>query len=75
MTALHTLYQEMKSMLLIKKGDVRQYGMEVEDEEKLARPGFNKWATNWLKTKDEKIYETSLAVKMVILALSKICSA
>ena len=54
-----------------KKGDVRQYGMEVEDEEKLARPGFNKWATNWLKTKDEKIYETSLAVKMVILALSK----
>lgn len=54
-----------------KKGDVRQYGMEVEDEEKLARPGFNKWATNWLKTKDENIYHTTLAVKMVILALSK----
>ena len=31
------------------KGAVRQYGMEVEDEEKLARPGFNKWATNWLQ--------------------------
>ncbi|MBR3645077.1 MAG: cellobiose phosphorylase [Lachnospiraceae bacterium] len=53
------------------KGAVRQYGMEVEDEEKLARPGFNKWATNWLKTKDEKVYFTNLAVKMVILALSK----
>lgn len=54
-----------------KKGDVRQYGMEVEDEEKLARPGFNKWATNWLKTPDEKIYNTTLAVKMITLALSK----
>lgn len=54
-----------------KKGDVRQYGMEVEDADKLARPGFNKWATNWLKTKDENIYHTTLAVKMVILALSK----
>lgn len=54
-----------------KKGAVRQYGMEVEDEEKLARPGFNKWATNWLKTKGEKIYHTRLAVKMIILALSK----
>ena len=54
-----------------KKGDVRQYGMEVEDEEKLARPGFNKWATNWLKTPDEQIYHTTLAVKMITLALSK----
>lgn len=54
-----------------KKGDVRQYGMEVEDEAKLARPGFNKWATNWLKTPDEKIYHTTLAVKMITLALSK----
>ena len=54
-----------------KKGAVRQYGMEVEDADKLARPGFNKWATNWLKTPDEKIYNTTLAVKMIILALSK----
>lgn len=54
-----------------KKGAVRQYGMEVEDEEKLARPGFNKWATNWLKTPDEKVYYTTLAVKMITLALSK----
>ena len=54
-----------------KKGAVRQYGMEVEDEEKLARPGFNKWATNWLQTPDKNIYHTSLAVKMIILALSK----
>lgn len=54
-----------------KKSDVRQYGMEVEDADKLARPGFNKWATNWLKTKDENVYHTTLAVKMVILALSK----
>lgn len=54
-----------------KKGAVRQYGMEIEDEEKLARPGFNKWATNWLQTPDQKIYHTSLAVKMIILALSK----
>ncbi len=54
-----------------KKGAVRQYGMEIEDEEKLARPGFNKWATNWLKTPDEKIYHTTLAVKMIVLALSK----
>lgn len=53
------------------KGAVRQYGMEVEDEEKLARPGFNKWATNWLKTPDEKVYHTTLAVKMITLALSK----
>lgn len=53
------------------KGDVRQYGMEVEDEEKLAREGFNKWATNWLKTKSGETYNTTLAVKMVILALSK----
>ena len=45
--------------------------MEVEDEAKLARPGFNKWATNWLKTPDEKIYNTTLAVKMITLALSK----
>ena len=54
-----------------KKGAVRQYGMEVEDEEKLARPGFNKWATNWLQTKDQKPYMTTLSVKMIILALSK----
>lgn len=54
-----------------KKGAVRQYGMEIEAEEKFARPGFNKWATNWLKTPDEKIYHTTLAVKMVTLALSK----
>lgn len=55
-----------------KKGDVRQYGMEVEDEEKLARPGFNKWATNWLKEKpDGTIAYTTLAVKMITLALSK----
>lgn len=53
------------------KGDVRQYGMEVEDEEKLAREGFNKWATNWLKTEAGETYNTTLAVKMVILALSK----
>lgn len=53
------------------KGAVRQYGMEVEDEDKLNRPGFNKWATNWLQTKDQKTYHTSLAVKMIILALSK----
>lgn len=53
------------------KGAVRQYGMEVEDEEKLARPGFNKWATNWLQTKDQKPYMTTLSVKMIILALSK----
>lgn len=53
------------------KGAVRQYGMEVEDEDKLAREGFNKWATNWLKTTEEKVYHTSLAVKMIILALSK----
>ena len=54
-----------------KNGDVRQYGMEVEDEEKLARPGFNKWATNWLKESDGEICHTTLAVKMIILALSK----
>lgn len=54
-----------------KKGDVRQYGMEVEGEEKLAREGFNKWATNWLKEKDGKTVHTTLAVKMIILALSK----
>lgn len=54
-----------------KKGDVRQYGMDVEDEEKLQRPGFNKWATNWMKTKDENIYYTTCAVKMIVLALSK----
>lgn len=54
-----------------KKGDVRQYGMEVEDEEKLTRPGFNKWATNWLKEADGEICYTTLAVKMITLALSK----
>lgn len=54
-----------------KKGDVRQYGMEVEDEEKLERPGFNKWATNWLKEADGEICYTTLAVKMITLALSK----
>ncbi len=53
------------------KGAVRQYGMDVEDEDKLAREGFNKWATNWLKTADGNIYQTNLAVKMIILALSK----
>ncbi len=52
-------------------GDVRQYGMEQEDEEKLARPGFNKWATNWMQTPDQKVYYTTCAVKMVTLALSK----
>lgn len=55
-----------------KKGDVRQYGMEVEDEEKLAREGFNKWATNWLKEEGtHEVAYTTLAVKMIILALSK----
>ena len=66
-----TVVPRSEKYVINKKGAVRQYGMEVESAEKLARPGFNKWATNWLKTPDEKIYETTLAVKMVTLALSK----
>lgn len=66
-----TVVPRSEKYVINKKGDVRQYGMEIEDEEKETRPGFNKWATNWLKTKDEKIYYTTLAVKMVTLALSK----
>ena len=45
------LFQDDEKYVINKKGAVRQYGMEVEDEEKLAREGFNKWATNWLKDK------------------------
>ena len=53
------LYHVDEKYVINNKGAVRQYGMEVEDEAKLARPGFNKWATNWLKTPDEKTYNTT----------------
>lgn len=46
-----------------KKGDVRQYGMEVEDEEKLAREGFNKWATNWLRKRTARLFIQPLQLR------------
>ncbi|HAR91713.1 MAG TPA: cellobiose phosphorylase, partial [Eubacterium sp.] len=66
-----TVVPRDEKYVINKKGDVRQYGMEVEDEEKENIEGFNKWATNWKKTPDNKIYYTTCAVKMIILALSK----
>ncbi|MBR3173949.1 MAG: cellobiose phosphorylase [Eubacterium sp.] len=66
-----TVVPRDEKYVINKKGDVRQYGMEVEDEEKENIEGFNKWATNWKKTPDNKIYYTTCAVKMITLALSK----
>ncbi len=58
------------SYVLSPKG-VRQYGSRVEDEEKMAQPGFDPKGTNWLKTKDGQNVEVTLMAKLLSLAVNK----
>ncbi len=57
-----------------KKGEARQYGALVHDEEKLDQAGFEKKGTNWLKTADGGYARTTLAGKMLTLILNKFSS-
>ena len=58
---------------IITKGNVRQYGAIEEDEEKCKKLAISINDTNWLKTQGGlgKIYQTSLYVKLISLALNK----
>lgn len=49
----------------------RQYGSMYHDPAKAARPGFTENGTNWLKTADGELVETTLFGKMLILAVNK----
>lgn len=60
--------------VLNSKNEPRQYGAMVHDDEKAERKGFKKKGTNWLKTKSGDIFETSLMVKLISLALNKFTS-
>jgi hypothetical protein len=57
-----------------KRNEVRQYGALVHDDEKLARKGFLKNGTNWLKTKDGDYAVTNLMGKLISLSLNKFSS-
>lgn len=57
--------------VLNRKGKVRQYGAVDECEEKLARPGFVKGGTNWLKDAAGQKITTTLFGKMMTLAVNK----
>ncbi len=50
---------------------VRKYGALSFDNEKAQLEGFNTKGTNWLKTLNGEIIETSLFTKMVVLAVNK----
>jgi hypothetical protein len=57
-----------------KKQEARQYGAMVHDEDKMAREGFRKNGTNWLKTKNGEYAVTTLMGKLISLALNKFSS-
>lgn len=57
--------------VLNKKQEVRQYGALVHDEEKLAKEGFDKTGTNWKKTDRGELVRTTLAGKLLTLAVNK----
>jgi hypothetical protein len=56
------------------KKEARQFGALVHDEAKLAREGFCKNGTNWLKTKKGDYAVTTLMGKLISLALNKFSS-
>lgn len=60
--------------VLNKKHEVRQYGALVHDEEKLAKEGFDKNGTNWKKTDRGEPVRTTLAGKLLTLAVNKFSS-
>lgn len=59
---------------VIHKNQVRQYGAQEHDKEKMSRKGFNSSGTNWLKTKAGDMAHTTLMVKLISLALNKFSS-
>ena len=60
--------------VLNKKQEARQYGALVHDEEKLAREGFDRKGTNWKKTDKGEFVSTTLAGKLLTLAVNKFSS-
>jgi hypothetical protein len=54
-----------------KKGQVRQYGAAIKDTEKIERLSLDPNGTNWVKTAQGEIFETSLFVKLLTLAIVK----
>ena len=57
-----------------KKNEPRQYGALVHDDEKLAREGFEKKGTNWLRTSEGTYARTTLFGKILTLAVNKFSS-
>ncbi len=60
--------------VLNKKQEARQYGALVHDEEKLAREGFDRKGTNWKMTDRGELVRTTLAGKLLTLAVNKFSS-
>ncbi len=60
--------------VLNKKQEARQYGALVHDEEKLAKEGFEKKGANWKKTDRGDFIRTTLAGKLLTLAVNKFSS-
>ncbi len=56
---------------VIHKNEARQYGSQLQDQEKCSRNDFNKDGTNWLKVKSGEVAQINLMVKLISLALNK----
>ncbi len=57
-----------------KNGEVKQFNSIVFDKERTEKLSINKEDTNWLKNKENELYETNLFEKMLLLATQKFLS-
>ncbi len=60
-----------KETYVLGQNGPRQYGSICHDKKKASQQGFQENGTNWLKTIDGKVVETTLLGKMLLLAVNK----
>ena len=60
-----------KETYVLGENGPRQYGSICHDKKKASQEGFQENATNWLKTVEGKVVETTLLGKMLLLAVNK----
>ncbi len=60
-----------KDTYVLAQNGPRQYGSICHDEKKASQQGFQENGTNWLKTAEGKVVETTLLGKMLLLAVNK----
>ena len=60
-----------KETYVLGQNGPRQYGSICHDKQKASQEGFQESGTNWLKTADGKVVETTLLGKMLLLAVNK----